>query len=100
MEKYPAIIVEFDEPRSGYWDYGKKSGGTFEPEVDGRAAKFGHPWKKGADITWGCFELNFWFRSGAGKSFKDAAQIAMRRLKRMLRVPAKVTIQWKEVERL
>lgn len=33
--KYPVLVVEFDEPRYGYWNYGKKSGGEFEPECYG-----------------------------------------------------------------
>jgi hypothetical protein len=29
----PKLRVTFDEPRDGWWDGGKKSGGDFEPKV-------------------------------------------------------------------
>ena len=96
--RYPVINVEFDEPRYGYWDYGKKSGGTFEPEILGHSLVDG--FVKGATIKWGCWGLNFWFNAGAGKSWKEAVSIAKRKLKRVLKVPAKVTIAWKEEEGL
>ena len=101
--KYPVLVVEFNEPRYGYWDFGKKSGGEFEPTiVSPRMSlvdieKEGYP--KGGTIQWGCFGLNFWFNAGAGRSWKEASSIGKRMLIRKLTVPAKVSIQWKELEK-
>lgn len=101
--KYPILEIEFDRPRSGYWDFGKKSGGTFEPEIITPSMsrcdvkERGFP-KKGT-IRWGSWELNFWFNAGAGRSWKEAASIAKRKLENTLNVPATITINWKVDEK-
>jgi hypothetical protein len=87
----PDIQVKFPEPVSGYWDGGKKSGGTFVPEVRYQD----NP--EQSRVKWGCFELNFFFtqtlhrEKGAnkGKPFthKEVTQRAKAYLRRILRVP-------------
>ena len=95
--KYPVLIVEFEKPQHGYWDFGAKIGGEFTPEIIGHSLADG--FVKGATIRWGSWELNFWFNAGAGKSWKHAANIAKRKLERFLSVPAKVRIEWRELHR-
>ena len=75
----PTLELKFPEPRNGYWDGGKKSGGTFTPEYHR------HP-GVGAYIKWGCYELNFWFVARAGRSWKEAAAIAKRKLEHLVKV--------------
>ena len=98
----PQIAVEFDEPTGGYWDYGLKKGGIFTLEsIDGRYTGSSEPVEHpGTDRTlrWGAFELNFWFNSGSGRTWKEAASIAQRRLTNIVRVPATVKIIWPEGE--
>ena len=93
-EKYPVLVIEFEKPRGGYWDGGTKSGGTFEPEILGHSLSEG--FVKGSTIKWGCWGLNFWFNAGAGKSWKDAVSIAKRKVKGILKVPSKITVEWKK----
>lgn len=90
----PVLEVEFDKPRHGYWDGGAKKGGTFIPEAEWYGAPL--TFKKKSVIRWGCYGLNFWFNAGSGRSWKEAASIAKRRLKALLGVPATITIQWRE----
>ena len=98
--KYPVLIVAFKEPQHGYWDFGAKSGGVFTTEINGRSAKYGKDHETNANIRWGCFELNFWFTAGSGRTWKEAASIAKRKLERMLSVPAVVKIGWETVQEL
>jgi hypothetical protein len=80
--KLPRIEVEFPRPMAGYWD-GTRSGGTFTIESVGRVAAplpTTHP-GPGKDIKWGCFSLNHWFITTSGRSWRDAANIAARRLR-------------------
>jgi hypothetical protein len=79
----PSIVLRFEEPRNGYWDGGVKSGGRFTP----------HPCSDGR-IEWGSWGLNFWFRFPFGHSWKDAANTALRRIKKECRVPCTVEIEW------
>lgn len=89
MSKLPVIEVTFLEPTYGYWD-GARSGGVFEPKEES--------WCNGRrnygkdTIKWGCWGLNFFFTSKRGKTWKDSARIAARRIRRILRVPATVCI--------
>lgn len=49
------IELKFPKPREGYWDGGKRAGGTFEPrehEPDDTEHSF---------VRWDCWGLNFWF---------------------------------------
>ena len=89
MDK-PILKLVFAEPRDGCWDGGRKSSGEFYPNGE-------HPGKGGV-IRWDCFELNFWFSCGCGRSWREAASIAKRRLYRMIGVPAYVEIIWEEVK--
>mgnify|MGYP001613740240 FL=1 len=83
----PIVRVTFDRPHSGYWDGGARSGGDFE--------SYGkeHPGKDHI-IRWGCFELNFWFNCGSGRSWKEAASIAKRWIERHMRWSGTVKIVW------
>ena len=83
-KKAPAIVVTFHEPRYGYWDGGKKQGGTFTPTLT----------TEKNIIQWGCWELNYWFRLKFGRSWKQAASIALRKIKRDVRVPATIELVW------
>lgn len=78
------LRVKFPEPTYGHWDGGAEDGGDFEPEHyhNGDA----HPGKNNT-ITWGCFRLNFWFNCGSGRSWREAASIARRRLVGLCKVP-------------
>lgn len=85
MER-PKLKLTFNEPRNGYWDGGKRYGGEFTPELlvpfaDGLGKLYPdeHPGKNHT-IRWGCFSLNYWFNSGSGRTWKEAASIAKRRL--------------------
>jgi hypothetical protein len=87
-DKLPAINVVFDKPRHGYWDGGAKSGGYFHPEELYPKTK-----TEGKCVKWGCWDLNFYFTTGFGVSWKHAASIARRKLQHMLGVPATVTVE-------
>ena len=77
------IHVSFDQPINGYWDGGLKSGGDFEPE------QVEHP-GPGNFIRWGCWYLNFWYTSKAGRTWKEARSIAKRTLVNLIHVRALV----------
>jgi hypothetical protein len=83
----PKIRVTFPEPRDGYWDGSKKSSGDFE-------AQYTFPEHPGPNhtLSWSCWELNFWCICGSGRSWKEAASIAKRKLCRIIRVPATVEV--------
>lgn len=94
----PKIKLTFPESIGGYWDYGKKSGGIFTCE-DKSSYYEKHP-GPGSTIKWGCWELNFWFNAGSGKSWLDAAKIAQRRLNNLCKVPGATTeIIWENPRR-
>lgn len=82
-KKAPAIALTFKEPVFGFWNGGKKSGGTFKPfpEPDGC-------------IEWGCYELNIWFRVAFGKSWKDAVARARNKIRRACRLPCNTEVIW------
>ncbi len=84
------LRVRFSEPRDGWWNGGCKTGGSFVCESL-------HP-GVGHYVKWGCFELNFWFTAKAGRSWREAAAAAKRRLEHLLCVPAVVTVEHKESE--
>lgn len=96
MAKY-GVRVTFPEPVSGYWDGGYRRGGVFDAEVVTSTPAYGmipyyntssiapHP-GPGGTIKWGCWELNFHFNAKAGRSWREAAAIARRRLERLCRV--------------
>lgn len=83
----PFLRLTFREPRFGYWDGGKKAGGDFTADCHGTK----HP-GEGRNIQWGCHDLNFWFSCNSGRSWKEAAAIAKRRLQHLWDIPATVTI--------
>ena len=91
----PRLVLRFNGPRSGYWDGGKRSGGEFTPEVCGNILMEDHPGKN-QTIRWGCFDLNFWFNCGSGRSWKEAAGIAKKRLAYMTIVPSTIETLWTE----
>jgi hypothetical protein len=88
MVKYPVLDLIFDEPQSGYWDGGKKEGGTFSPSP--------REFKRAGTIQWGSWAMNFWFNAGAGKSWNEAISIAKRKLHRNTRPPHRIEIRWEE----
>jgi len=94
----PQIKVEFDKPTAGYWDYGLRKGGVFKlGSIDGEYVDSSKPLEHpGVDRTlrWEAFELNFWFNAGSGRTWKEAASIAKRRLQNIVAVPAKVGVIW------
>jgi len=55
FESCPPIAVSFAQPINGYWDGGKKSGGTFEPSFHLENDP------ERSFVKWGCVELNHWF---------------------------------------
>jgi len=91
----PKLKLTFKEPVVGYWDGGKKAGGEFTPELPlGLLSEYdSHPGKD-YTIRWGCFDLNFWFNCGSGRSWKEAASIAKRRLCLLVKTPATVEVIW------
>ena len=109
-QKY-AVKVTFPEPRHGYWDGGKKGGGTFTPQLYrsvilihppdsefSQRSRNEHP-GPGFTIRWGCFALNFWFNAGSGRTWREAASIAKRKLMRMCGISG-TTIEIVELERI
>jgi hypothetical protein len=82
-KKAPSITITFETPLHGYWNGGKKGGGTFHPtpESDGM-------------INWGCWELNIWYRLPFGKDWKDAAVRARNKIKRNCKVNCKTEVIW------
>ena len=84
-EQQYAVEVRFSEAIDGYWDGGKKGGGTFtahlmEYYLDEPRGK--HPGPSHT-IRWGCFRLNFWLNVGSGRTWREAASIAKRKLERI-----------------
>ena len=95
-----AVKVTFPEPIDGYWDSGKKGGGTFEPRIIGHChdRSGGHP-GPGNTIRWGCFRLNFWVNVGSGRTWREAASIAKRKLTRICSIPGTI-IEIVKLERI
>ena len=107
--KIPQLNLEFKEVHDGYWNGGAKKGGIFEIDKTSwyrttltkkgelayarKSAKHLGP---GYTIRWGCYALNFWFTCGSGRSFKEAASIAKRKLDKMLEVEGTITTEWVE----
>lgn len=91
-EQQYAIEVKFPEPIDGYWDGGKKGGGLFTPR------EREHP-GPGHTIHWGCFRLNFWLTVGSGRTWREAASIAKRKLERICSI-AGATFKIVELERI
>ena len=93
MELKP-ITVTFKEPQNGYWDGGKKSGGTFEPTIhceDDPTRSY---------VKWGAWELNFYFNfplhyeNGINKGKSMTAAYVQKRalayLKKVIKVPVTI----------
>jgi len=91
----PAVRITFPEPIGGYWDGGKKRGGTFTPDHFSGLYGGVHP-GPGRTIKWGCFHLNFWFTTGSGRTWKEAAAIAKRWLERRSPPGSKLEVKWEE----
>ena len=94
MNQLKSIEVRFPEPVSGYWDGGKKSGGTFTAAVrwpDNPETSF---------VEWGCWELNHFFRfpahyekggkKGLPLSNTEIVSKARRYLRKIIRVSGTV----------
>ena len=83
LKTSPVIVLKFNDPTCGYWNRGRKSGGTFHPRpnYDGT-------------IEWGSFELNYWIRVKFGLSWKHAAAFAKNVIKRSCRVPCTAKVEW------
>lgn len=79
----PSLALTFNTPTHGFWDGGMKSGGTFTPS----------PVQNKNEVLWGSWELNFWFTSKFGKSWKDAASIARRKLQRLCNRPCSIAVE-------
>ena len=80
----PILKLKFPKPRNGYWDGGAKNGGDFT--LDYPYSHRLHP-GPGHYAKWGCWYLNFWFTSKTGRSWKQAASAAQRRLYNLVKVP-------------
>jgi len=103
-QKIPSIIITFkDGPTAGYWNGGKKSGGTFTPEpcsFQFRTSSKGNRYETRiykddeGKVKWGCWELNVWYRVAFGKSWQDAAARARNKIKRACKVSCKVEVIW------
>jgi len=84
------IELTFLTPINGWWDYGAKSGGVFEPNVmkgDYYNDKTGRTYPVKWHVKWECFPLNFYFRMSppkdkditkAAKSIIDRARVKIR----------------------
>ena len=83
------VKVTFEKPQHGYWNGGKRRGGTFKP--DGWSTR-GHP-GPGHNVKWGCFGLNFWVVLGSGRSWREAASICARWVRRHVGVDATVKLE-------
>jgi len=81
-----SIKVTFPKPIGGYWDGGRKSGGTFEPAIHkgGYTKENGSKVKVDQHIEWGCWELNFYFR--LPMTTKDPTSQAIRYIHKICRV--------------
>jgi len=92
------LKITFPEPISGYWNGGPRTGGVFTPEAWSGDPYIGwvcaeeHP-GPGKLIRWGSWELNFWFTTRSGRSWRQAAAYAERRLRQLCRVPCTVEIE-------
>ena len=80
------IRVTFPEPTPGYWNGGRRTGGTFTVERPRPHPGPGHY------IRWGAYELNFWFTAGSGTSWAAAAAYARARLRAMVAPSVQVEI--------
>jgi len=90
VEQLSPILVRFDKPTHGYWDGGKRSGGTFEPTLhdpDNPKASY---------VKWGDWSLNYWFNlplhNRAGKPFSNITIMRQARahLRKVTRIPATI----------
>ena len=89
LESCPPITVTFERLVHGYWDGGKKDGGTFEPSIH-----FENDPEK-SYVKWSCIELNHWFnlpmhfesgkRKDRRRSDKELRSQAIRQLRHSLR---------------
>ena len=88
IESCPPIKVTFEQPVNGYWDGGKKDGGSFEPSFHFET----DPEK--SYVKWSCIELNHWFnlpmhfetgkRKSQRRSDKELRSQAIRQLRHSL----------------
>lgn len=96
----PHVTLVFDKATHGYWD-GKRIGGHFTVEsINGsHRTPIEHP-GPGKDIRWGSWALNFYFTAKSGRSWKEAASIAARRLSTLSRTmkPRKITVNYGKPE--
>jgi len=89
LESCLPITVSFVPPVWGYWDGGKRTGGSFEPSFHFES----NPEK--SYVKWGCIELNHWFnlpmhfesgkRKNQRRSDKELRTQAVRQLRHSLR---------------
>lgn len=87
MKNPYSVAIRFGEPSLGYWDHGHRRTGEFVllyPYDE-------HP-GKGKQLIWGSIELNLWFTARSGRSWKQAAAGAARRVKNFY-PDAKVVVQ-------
>ena len=83
MKEKPILRLEFREPQHGFWNGGAKQSGEFSPTPCGRGI-----------IKWGCWEFNIWFTVSSKGSWKEIADRARRRIKRMTRPANSVKTIW------
>lgn len=70
-----AVAVTFPAPIEGYWNRGTRSGGLFKLDLPYPE----HP-GPGHYLRYGDFSLNFWFTAGSGRSWRESAANAKKRL--------------------
>jgi len=85
QKKVPHVTLIFDKPIHGHWN-GKRIGGHFTiEEVNGSYhIPYEHP-GAGVNLKWGSWVLNFYFTTKSGRSWKEAASIATKRLSSLTR---------------
>lgn len=79
-----SIHLQFAKPEHGHWDHGPRNGGIFTIDA------IDHQWMHSTDhpgpghiITWGSWNLNMRITTRSGVSWKHAATIAAKRLRRL-----------------
>lgn len=89
------LVLEF-EPDSGDRHSVTRRSYVFGVEIYGKVtSERKHP-GPGHWIRWGSFSANFWFTSGSGRSWKEAAEFAKRRLHHLAGAPHSIAIKLDE----
>jgi len=79
----PVIHLTLKKPTAGWWNGGIKSSGEFHPQLNSDGT-----------IHWGSYEMNYFIKIKAGKTWEQSAAKAQKVLEKNCKVSCSTEVKW------